>query len=676
MKSKKKVFAFGTILGAIMFVLLYGVKVLDVTYDDWLLQGGDLAQHYLGWISYRNSPWMWPVGLMDCLSYPNFTSIVFTDSIPHFALLFKLLSPLLPDVFQYFGLFGLMSFALMGGFSALIIHSFIDDGKMALLLSTVFIYSPFVLQRMYAHTSLASQWVLICAVYLWLCRPFGVKKRAAAWGLLSFIAAGTHVYFVPMIVILCGMSCLDDLIEKKQLKKDMFFRFAASITGAIAAFVLYGAFSGNSHGSGGLDFYGANLNTLINPQGFSLFVKDLPYLDGNYEGFGYIGLGMLFLGLVAFLIGVCLKENEKTWRKGQLITIFLTIVLFILLSEGTRVAFGTRVIFIYKLPELIEKIWSCFRATGRFIWVADYLIYIVSIVIVFKFIKNCERLRPMGIAVLLVFIQLIDLIPQIDSVHYAEKYRDYIEYKYNINAEPLEYLIKKGKNRIVFQTFWNFSFDEGGADIAALALKNNAKISNFYFARSDEKALKKFNDEVETELINGIVREDYIYLFSKLSMDIAKYPLFYYEWDNYVLGLKEENVELESVYGLKRINSDRVVNIPLHMYSGTALGGDDDVNNRRSITPGSCLYGPYINLIRGAYQIKVSGENMSSVAARMVCYDYSQDEFSTQVVQNTDTVSEFIVEIPENIGRFESVLFNNSQKNMYITNVEISRFQK
>ena len=49
-------FALGAFFGALVFISLYGVRILDVTYDDWLLTGWyDLSQHYAGWQLYRAS---------------------------------------------------------------------------------------------------------------------------------------------------------------------------------------------------------------------------------------------------------------------------------------------------------------------------------------------------------------------------------------------------------------------------------------------------------------------------------------------------------------------------------------------------------------------------------------------------------------------------------------------
>lgn len=112
------------VLAIIIFISMYGIHVINPLYTDWLLSGGDLSQHYLGWRAYRNSSWSFPIGMVDVLAYPMKTSVIFTDSIPIMAVLFKIISPLLPDNFQYFGIWGVLCIILQMAFSARILkHS-------------------------------------------------------------------------------------------------------------------------------------------------------------------------------------------------------------------------------------------------------------------------------------------------------------------------------------------------------------------------------------------------------------------------------------------------------------------------------------------------------------------------------------------------------------------------
>ena len=63
-KTRRLLFLFGGLLGAVCFLWIYGVRVLDPTYDDWIFhREPDLIQHYVGFCHYRTSAWQFPVGV-------------------------------------------------------------------------------------------------------------------------------------------------------------------------------------------------------------------------------------------------------------------------------------------------------------------------------------------------------------------------------------------------------------------------------------------------------------------------------------------------------------------------------------------------------------------------------------------------------------------------------------
>ena len=83
-------FCIGSLIGILCFLCVYGVKILDFSYTEWLMNGDmDLRQHFLGWCHFRSSDWHLPIGLIDSLSDPIRVSVIWTDSIPLFAVLFK-----------------------------------------------------------------------------------------------------------------------------------------------------------------------------------------------------------------------------------------------------------------------------------------------------------------------------------------------------------------------------------------------------------------------------------------------------------------------------------------------------------------------------------------------------------------------------------------------------------
>ena len=114
----------GALLGVLVFLAVYGVRVLDPTSVDWILNSlsPDPIQHYLGWELFRRSPVHLPyIGANYNAVYPFRTSVLFTDSLPLAALFFKLLGGILPTRFQYFGWWGLLCYALQGGLAQAVI---------------------------------------------------------------------------------------------------------------------------------------------------------------------------------------------------------------------------------------------------------------------------------------------------------------------------------------------------------------------------------------------------------------------------------------------------------------------------------------------------------------------------------------------------------------------------
>ena len=237
-KDRLILFLTGCALGAVCFLWVYGYKIINPLYDAWLFNTDiDLSQHYIGFCHYRMSDWHFPIGMIDTLSYPTSMSVIYTDSIPLFALLFKLFRGVLPVHFQYFGIFGLLSFMLMGGLSSLLIHSLIpgieslydekSDGRLplvnrnlpyvlSLIASVVYILSFTVLQRMFYHTALGAQWILILALYIWVNRKsYGRSVTLIAYSLMGLLCVGIHTYYVPMVGSILLAASVERVIRSR-----------------------------------------------------------------------------------------------------------------------------------------------------------------------------------------------------------------------------------------------------------------------------------------------------------------------------------------------------------------------------------------------------------------------------------------------------------------------------
>lgn len=106
----------------------------------------------------------------DRIAYPNHVSVIFTDSIPLFAVIFKLFRNFLPETFQYFGLWGLLCFGLQGAFGSVLIKHYCKHDLVSIIGSIFFVITPIEIYRMFMHTALGGQWLLLFAFLL------GLKK--------------------------------------------------------------------------------------------------------------------------------------------------------------------------------------------------------------------------------------------------------------------------------------------------------------------------------------------------------------------------------------------------------------------------------------------------------------------------------------------------------------------
>lgn len=385
------------ILGAITFMCIYGLNVLNPQYIDWLYSGGDLTQHYLGWVSYRNSRWFFPIGLMDQLTYPFRSSIIFSDSIPLMAVFFKCFSWVLPETFQYFGLWGIMTFALNGAFSAKILQKYLKKNWQIIFGSCFFILSFQVLARMYGHTALAAHWVILFAIYMLVYHDRNTfKTKMKLWALLGFLCSAIHIYFLLMCGLLLVGFCVIDLMDSsdmaigKRLMRSIAFIVAFVGTALITVFLLGGFEAGISMENVGLGYYSLNINGFFDSQDIGLLTKGLPRGPGQYEGFSYLGFGMiLMLGITGF--EMLFRGTPKSLKqmshlgKGMVVAFLLAIIV----ALSPIITCGSRILLTLRLPQLLLEIWRVFRASGRMAWVCIYLyLHFVQIIGLFQLRKR------------------------------------------------------------------------------------------------------------------------------------------------------------------------------------------------------------------------------------------------------------------------------------------------
>ena len=438
-EKKYVAFLWGALIGIIIFLLQYGVDVLCFTNVTWLTHSNDLeglwdlTQHYYGWVVYRNSPWTFPIGLLEGIAV-NPISVAYTDSIPLFAIIFKMLSPILPANFQYFGLFEIMCYALMGGFGSLITHKFTKSIINNSVSAVLFVISPVLLKRTFYHSALSAHFLILIAICLWIYRDeMADITHVILWSVLSMLCTLINPYYVPMVMGIMFCSLLQSLIVKKRW---IYTLVCALVPGVCALAIGWplGLFYGEvSSGGEGLEMVSFNADQLFNPNNpllrhsdywfdyvsYSKFLPNLPlHTDWQMEGFSYLGLGMLILiVLVGILWIISLvkgrdKFKDKGYRKGYIsyiITIAICMVVFTLLAMGPDGSLGTHVLYSIKWPKFIYNMFAIFRTCGRFIWPVYYMLMSLALIGTTVLIDK-KRLVSI-ILIVITIIQIVDLWP-------------------------------------------------------------------------------------------------------------------------------------------------------------------------------------------------------------------------------------------------------------------------
>lgn len=529
----------GALLGALVFVALYGVRVLDPTSVDWILNNAspDPSQHYLGWVFFRNSEVHLPyVGANYNVVYPYRTSILFTDSIPLLALLFKLLGGILPARFQYFGWWGLLCYSLQGGLGQAIVARLggVRPGQTAKCWATVagagvLVLFPALTIRIFAHTALAANWLILLAVWLWLQSDTllpTTRRACLAWGLMGLLCAGIHLYYLPMVgIVLVGYAVRRAL--QKRGPAAVLLPVVTFCAVALGELVLLGAFASNFAGYSNGYLNGTDLLNLV-----------VPGLAASWEQDVYMGLGavlalVLALGTAVFF---CLRrpgavaaffQRHRIW----IIAGAVVLVLDAVAAMGNQITLGGAALGTIPIPQLLMDLWAMFSSCARLAWLAGLLLAALACGVLLR--RWDGRWAAAALAICMgvqAFGMREELAKRFATYHDDATYADTT----CLTDPAWETLAESGRfAHLAFASF-DFEHDEFW-DLAAFAADHGWTSNSFYMGHMDGNlAAVTLAGEMNT------LSADTLYVFldeDELARD--SFALHYYRLDGILVGSVE-----------------------------------------------------------------------------------------------------------------------------------------
>ena len=356
---------------------------------------GDLAHQIIGQRYFLLDQWQYPLLVTKLLRWPEGISIAFTDSIPLVALPAKLVRRFLPPGFHGIFLFLAISWILQPVAAVFALRSAGERRFVpALAIAVIAISMPTLLYRSgLDHQALCAHFLILFAigVYFRTCGGSNVTLWTAP-PILLVASLLVHPYLMAMVaaVLLAAPLSLVFRRDPRWVHAAVAFVAGAIVTAGL------GFLFGYSHGvrpTGGYGYFSMNLLSPIDPAQSSL-VPFFPTLvdatGGQFEGYQYLGLGVLCLCTISLLWIAGRMPLRMCARHVGLLAMALGLTLFAL----SNTVFNGTFMVVHDLP--LPILFNSFRSSGRFFWPVAYLLVLGAIVCVSR------RLRyPVAAVVLL-----------------------------------------------------------------------------------------------------------------------------------------------------------------------------------------------------------------------------------------------------------------------------------
>jgi len=405
----------------------FGLQILNIFHGNWaVIPCSDSALGVLSWEYFREQPWTYPIGAIEGYNAPLTMNISLTDGIPIMAVLFKLLHPLFGgNAYYYFGWWFFINCLLQVFFAYKLLSIFLPKHQWLLAFGAIFfLLSPPFLYR-FVHHALVAHWTILASFWLYLHPDFSTQKKLFSQIFITALMAWTHPYLAAMML---GMSATL-LLKLSWIERQVKWWQAPLIFIGVCAMTLglwevMGYFSIGNTQLTNTDFglYSANSNSLFNSMNKTTLLSGLPTAkSGQYEGFAYLGIGVLIL-LAIILLSKLFRTSYFAIPKikKEYLPILFCILLATLFSFSNVWTFGATTFAKMDYPSLLS---SRFRSSGRFIW---FLHYFSLLVILIVFLKS--RIHSTVKWIILIFaisIQTFDNQPFIKREYITHEGNNY-----------------------------------------------------------------------------------------------------------------------------------------------------------------------------------------------------------------------------------------------------------
>lgn len=323
----------------------------------WLAPDSDVAQSLIGHLAFQMDGWRFPLLTIGTLMPPEGINALMLDANPALSVLAKLL-PGGPHNLLGWWLFG--CFLLQPVAAVYALRGVGERGLWpALAVAALAALSPSLWFRP-MHPNLCGHFIILLA----LGATVRLLRGQPGWrvgGLSLALGAFTHPY---LLVISAALLCAVPLGRRDWSS----MRILAGMLAGVVALMALAGFFGEGAGAQGFGRYSMNLLSPVWPQLSGLFGQDmLDATGGQYEGFNYLGAGVLLLLALAW-------HRPPAWAWPLLVVCTgLTIM-----ALSSRIYAGSFLLLDVGLKPW-EDIFGSIRASGRLFWPVGYVALVLAV---------------------------------------------------------------------------------------------------------------------------------------------------------------------------------------------------------------------------------------------------------------------------------------------------------
>ena len=520
---------------AVTYLSLGGLSRVNPRRYDWIL--GDNTTAYIAQLFYLEDKWRLPLTANPNYGHEFATNLMHTGPAVPLALIQKILR-INPEL-QFFGFWFIIIFSLQVFLGLKIAREMKANWLIAVPFSILTI-TPYILAKSQMHFWLIPHFLILWAILI-IIRYF---KNYKLQTLHSVFLICTSYTLAPYIMVMVSFMLLYvvaiEYFHRKKLTSKVVLHLIYLASSLFALIWLFDGFSREPtlYESIKMNFpgphygrFGYNLLSFINPnlglrvnflgkdnpeylsENFSISNLSLGSTPGSYEGYLYLGFGLIFLFIILFYMSY--KKKIKLFQISDSVTRKITclfVIVIIIYSVTQNIGIGS---FQIKLPfpYLGEWALSPFRTSGRFMWVIGYA------AIVFCFIKLYEISSKKSITIIIwvaLLIQLVDLSKPMYLRFDALKQEKSTILYFNDNDINKFQNIANGHNFVtayppghgspnwIFLNYW--------------AWKSNIVTNTNHTGRTNFNKLKRITLEIHKEICTGNLRREALYAISKENL--------------------------------------------------------------------------------------------------------------------------------------------------------------